>query len=283
MDSLFLLLQKIIPQRSLSFLCAWIAECRNPEWFKNSLIKVFIKIFDVDVNEASEADARKYENFNAFFTRSLRPGSRPIANSDIVSPADGVVSQFGFIDRESLVQAKGRFFLLSELLGFDEKTSQQDFEDGAFLTIYLSPRDYHRFHMPVSGSLLSTRYVPGKLYSVNAATAKKLDNLYARNERYIANFSGMQGRFAMVAVGAMIVAGIETVWSGTVASSSLITEVREHRYKEKCIYLDKGEEVGRFKFGSTVILLFPKDSINWDKNLRLGQSIKMGESIANYR
>ena len=237
----------------------------------------------MDVNEASEADAREYENFNDFFTRSLRPGFRPIANSDIVSPADGVVSQFGFIDRESLVQAKGRFFLLSELLGFDEKTSQQDFEDGAFLTIYLSPRDYHRFHMPVSGSVLSTCYVPGKLFSVNDVTARNLDNLYVRNERYIVNFSGAHGRFAMVAVGAMIVAGIETVWSGTVASSRLVPESCNYQYPEKRIHLDKGEEVGRFKFGSTVILLFPKDSINWDEDLRLGQSIKMGEPIANYR
>ena len=235
------------------------------------------------MHEASETDPSKYANFNDFFTRSLRPGSRLIAYSDIVSPADGVVSQFGFIDRQSLVQAKGRFFLLSELLGLEEKPAQEDFEDGAFITIYLSPKDYHRFHMPVSGSLLSTCYIPGKLYSVNDATAKKLDNLYARNERYVANFSCTHGRFAMVAVGAMIVAGIETVWSGTVTSSRLAPENCKYQYPEKCIYLDKGEEVGRFKFGSTVILLFPKDAINWDEKLRLGQRVKMGESIANYR
>ena len=235
------------------------------------------------MHEASETDPSKYSNFNDFFTRSLRPGSRLIASSDIVSPADGVVSQFGFIDRESLVQAKGRFFLLSELLGLEEKPAQEDFEDGAFITIYLSPKDYHRFHMPVSGSLLSTCYIPGKLYSVNNATAKKLDNLYARNERYVANFSCTHGRFAMVAVGAMIVAGIETVWSGTVTSSRLAQENCKYQYPEKCIYLDKGEEVGRFKFGSTVILLFPKDAITWDEKLCLGQRVKMGESIANYR
>ncbi len=235
------------------------------------------------MHEASEADANKYANFNDFFTRSLRPGSRLIANSDIVSPADGVVSQFGFIDRESLVQAKARFFLLSELLALEEKSAPEDFEDGAFLTIYLSPKDYHRFHMPVSGALLSTCYVPGKLFSVNDVTAKNLDNLYARNERYILNFSGAHGRFAMVAVGAMIVAGIETVWSGTVASSRLAPENCKYQYPEKRIHLDKGEEVGRFKFGSTVILLFPKDAISWEGKLRLGQRVKMGESIANYR
>ena len=244
---------------------------------------MFIKIFDVDMREALESDSSKYQNFNDFFTRPLKPGSRPVGNSDIVSPADGIVSQFGFIESGSLVQAKGRFFLLSDLLGFGHKYSQENYEEGAFLTIYLSPSDYHRFHMPVSGTLLSTRYVPGVLYSVNDATVKRLENLYARNERYIANFSGSHSSFAMVAVGAMIVAGIETVWSGTVASSSLISERCEQKYLEKSIYLCKGEEVGRFKFGSTVILLFPKGAIAWNENLQFGQRVKMGESIANYR
>ncbi len=235
------------------------------------------------MHEASETDASKYSNFNDFFTRPLRPGSRLIGKSDIVSPADGVVSQFGFIDRESLVQAKGRFFLLSELLALEGKSAPEDFVDGAFLTIYLSPKDYHRFHMPVSGALLSTCYVPGKLFSVNDVTAKNLDNLYARNERYIVNFSGAHGRFAIVAVGAMLVAGIETVWSGTVASSRLVSENCKYQYPEEHIYLDKGEEVGHFKFGSTVILLFPKDAINWEDKLHLGQRVKMGESIAKYK
>ncbi len=282
-DFLFLLLQKIVPQRSLSALCARVAGCQKPKWFKNSLIKVFVKIFDVDMREAFETDISRYANFNDFFTRPLKSGSRPIGSSDIVSPADGTISQFGLIKRESLVQAKGRFFLLSELLGSSQKLPQEDFQDGAFLTIYLSPSDYHRFHMPVSGDLLSTRYIPGKLFSVNDITAKKLENLYARNERYIANFSNENSYFSIVAVGAMIVAGIETVWSGTVASSALTSEKCEHQYLEKFFHLDKGEEIGRFKFGSTVIILFPRGTINWEKKLYPGQRIRMGESIANYK
>ncbi len=281
-DLIFLFLQRVLPKRALSDLCAKIGSSTRPVWLKNFLIRAFIKIFKVDMSEALGPDPRDYASFSDFFTRPLKPGSRPISGSDIVSPADGVINQFGNIENPSLIQAKGNLFSVYELLSEKPSSSVTDYNGGAFITIYLSPKDYHRFHMPASGALASGRYIPGTLYSVNNATAQGLENLYVRNERYIANFVSDRCAFTLIAVGAMIVAGIETVWSGLVNPSESVRRETKKHYLKNSIFFGQGEEVGRFRMGSTIILLFPKNTLDWDEKLYIGKDIKMGQSLGNW-
>lgn len=280
-NTLFIFFQHIVPQHLLSRLVGKIADCETP-WVKNSFIKWFNKNYQINMSEAQEEVPTNYPSFNAFFTRALKDNARPIDQTQdtLVSPADGAISQLGKIQHGRIFQAKGRGYSLSTLLGGDQDKAQ-DFIDGEFATIYLSPRDYHRVHMPVTGTLTHTTYIPGDLFSVNQTTAEGVDQLFARNERLVAFFDTEHGPMAMVLVGAMIVAGIETVWSGQEAPL-LRTPIKKSfgKQEQEPIVIEKGAEMGRFKLGSTVILLFGKDAINWQDSLDACSPVKLGEAIA---
>ena len=279
---LFILFQHIVPQHLLSRLVGKIADSTTP-WIKNTFITQFAKKYRVNMSEALIEEPTVYPTFNAFFTRALKEDARPIDSSanSVVSPADGAISQIGSIDHGRIFQAKGRGYGLSTLLGGYEHLATP-FKNGYFATIYLSPRDYHRVHMPIKGTLIETVYVPGDLFSVNQTTAENVDQLFARNERLVAIFETEVGPMAMVLVGAMIVAGIETVWSGQEAPA-LKKPVLTHFTPQVSdpIVLEKGEEMGRFKLGSTVVLLFGPEAIEWVEQLKAESPVKLGESIGH--
>jgi phosphatidylserine decarboxylase len=280
MDTVFILLQRVLPQHLLSRLTGWLAENRTP-WLKNFLIARFAAHFNVDMSEAANPELRSYANFNAFFTRPLQAAARPITApaTAIVSPADGAISQLGNIEQGRIFQAKGQDYSVLELLGGD-KSRAEVFRAGSFATIYLSPRDYHRVHMPCAGKLSAETYIPGDLYSVNQVTAEHVQRLFARNERLVCYFDTAIGPMAMVLVGAMIVAGIETVWSGQVAPP--LRQARRVDYRElpAPVQLERGDEMGRFKLGSTVILLFPEDACSWESRLQANSPVRLGDLIA---
>ncbi|WP_022958498.1 archaetidylserine decarboxylase [Spongiibacter tropicus] len=276
MDTAFIILQYLLPQHLLSRLVGKLAECRLP-WLKNLLIRRFITQYKVDMSEAVDSAPEAYANFNAFFTRALKDGARPIDDAPVVCPADGAISQLGEINRGRIFQAKGQDYSLQTLLG-DDKALTAEFDGGSFATIYLSPRDYHRVHMPVDGTLRSMTYVPGKLFSVNTTTAENVRSLFARNERAICVFDTEFGPMAMILVGAMIVAGIETVWDGQIAPPP--RQITTRNYPQDAPTLKKGEEMGRFKLGSTVILLFGKDKIDWLDKFEALTPTRLGEALA---
>jgi phosphatidylserine decarboxylase len=277
---LFVALQRLLPKHALSRLIAKAAESKIV-WLKNALIERAITSFDINIDEAESSDINDYENFNSFFTRALKEGVRPIDsdNQAVVSPADGAVSQAGPINQQKIIQAKGSDYSASRLLGDSQQA--KSYENGSFATIYLSPRDYHRVHMPADGKLLSTRYIPGELFSVNDQTAQALPNLFARNERLVCEFESDNGNFAVVFVGAMLVAGIETVWGGFETPGR--GAIREANLSDRDLSYKKGDEIGRFKFGSTVILLFQEDKIRWQDSLMPQADIQMGEKIAAFK
>ncbi|NVK00167.1 MAG: phosphatidylserine decarboxylase [Oceanospirillaceae bacterium] len=277
--TLFILFQQIIPQHLLSRLVGSLAECRQP-WLKNWLIQRFINHFNVDMGEAQESQPQAYANFNAFFTRALKDGARKVSLDAnlITSPADGAISEIGNIDYGRILQAKGRGYSLTSLVGGDEQRAEP-FINGRFATIYLSPKDYHRVHMPAGAVLKEAVYVPGDLYSVNQTTAENVDALFARNERLVCIFETEQGPMAMILVGAMIVAGIETVWAGQVAPPTKQPQQIYNTQADTPILLEQGAEMGRFKLGSTVILLFPDETIEWLDSLKAGTPLRMGEVI----
>jgi phosphatidylserine decarboxylase len=281
MDSLFIFLQHIVPQHLLSRLTGWLAEVRQPLWLKDFVITRFVDYFEVNMGEAEESDPRAYANFNEFFTRPLREGARPLADADIVCPADGAVSQLGDIEEGRIFQAKGQYFSTRELLGGDEARAEL-FRNGKFATIYLSPRDYHRVHMPVAGKLSATSYIPGKLFSVNGVTADNVERLFARNERLVCYFDTEAGPMALILVGAMIVAGIETVWSGQVAPPPSLPSIVDFQQLPEAVSLGKGEEMGRFKLGSTAIMLFPRDSMSWDDSYVAGSITRLGAAFGDF-
>ena len=278
---LFILFQHIVPQHLLSRLVGRIANCKQP-WVKNTFIKWFAKKYQINMSEALIEEPTAYSSFNAFFTRALKPGARSIDMTEgvIASPADGAISQLGPIKHGRIFQAKGQSYGLTTLLGGDESVAAP-FKNGSFATIYLSPRDYHRVHMPLTGTLRETIYVPGDLFSVNQTTAENVDQLFARNERLVAIFDTEAGPMAMVLVGAMIVAGIETVWDGHVAPM-IKAPIRKQfqATSPEPIQLEKGEEMGRFKLGSTVILLFGESAINWSEHLQAESPVVLGQNIA---
>lgn len=278
MSSLFILFQRIVPQHLLSRFVGFFAES---QFFSRPFIYWFKQQFDVDLSEAEEQDPRKYPTFNAFFTRPLKSGARPIpeGNHVIVSPADGAVSQAGSIDGNAIFQAKGHSFSVKDLLACDDETAKK-FEDGVFCTVYLSPRDYHRVHMPFSGNLISTTYIPGQLFSVNQKTAESISNLFARNERLVCLFETKAGTMALVLVGAMIVAGIETVWGGHVCPKKSSPAIEVQLFGDSEVILKTGDEVGRFKLGSTAIVLFEKESIALNSSMTPGAKVRMGEFMA---
>lgn len=280
MDTLFIIFQHLLPQHRLSRLTGWLAE-NQTTWLKNLLIERFASHFKVDMSEAADPELRNYPNFNAFFTRALAEDTRPIAPGKdlVVCPADGAISQLGAIESGRIFQAKGQSFSARELLGGDTERARV-FENGSFATVYLSPRDYHRVHMPVAGELTAESYVPGDLYSVNQVTAQNVDCLFARNERLLCYFETELGPMAMVLVGAMIVAGIETVWGGQVAPPTRDPKTINYRCAPDIIKLEQGAEMGRFKLGSTVILLFPEGAVDWLDQYRAGSPTRMGEIMA---
>lgn len=256
---LFVALQRLLPQHSLSRLAAKPAEAKAA-WLKNLLIRQAVRTYGINLDEAISGNPDDYDCFNSFFTRRLRPDARPLRGdkNSLVSPADGCISQYGVIDRDRLIQAKGIDYSASRLLG--EAASDptgfaaSHFANGEFMAIYLSPRDYHRVHMPVDGDLLLARYIPGRLFSVNSATTARIDNLFTRNERLVTIFDTPAGKCGIVMVGAMLVAGIASSWHGRYRPG-VITETR---HKPGDVRLAKGDELGRFYFGSTVIMLFER-------------------------
>ncbi|EAQ98661.2 archaetidylserine decarboxylase [Congregibacter litoralis] len=279
MDSLFILLQRLLPQHALSRLVGRLAAASGPRWLKNRVIRAFVRHYDVDLGEAERPFPEAYESFNAFFTRALKPGARPLCTSGIACPADGAISEIGDIDGRRILQAKGRSYSLEALLAGDEARVRQ-FTGGSFATIYLSPKDYHRVHMPLDGQLQASAYVPGDLFSVNGTTAAAIDGLFARNERHISYFDTPRGPMGMVLVGAMIVAGIETVWNGQVAPRLRQVERWDHAGTPMPVLLDRGSEMGRFLLGSTVILLFPKGVAAWNEDCVAGAAVRMGQQLS---
>jgi len=281
MTKLFIAFQYLVPQHLLSRVMGALAQLRHPLWLKDWVIGRFIRHFGVDMTEALEPDHTRYTCFNDFFTRPLREGSRPLDTADIVCPADGAISQLGEIANGLLFQAKGRYFAAEDLLGGDQAHAAQ-FHGGQFATIYLSPKDYHRVHMPVAGRLTGTCYIPGKLFSVNGATAENVDRLFARNERLVCYFDTERGPVAMVLVGAMVVAGIETVWAGQVAPPPKRPVAVDFEHLPEPVALARGAEMGRFKLGSTVILLFPEGVMHFDPRYQAGTATRMGEGLGAY-
>lgn len=277
-DKLFIRLQQLIPQHGLSRAAGWLASTDN-KLLKNAFIKWFVKRYNVDMSLAAEENPLAYACFNDFFTRALKPDARPIDTStdSIVCPADGAISQVGKIIDGRIFQAKGQGYTALELLGGDEQLAAE-FTDGNFATVYLSPRDYHRVHMPYGGKLRAMVSIPGELFSVNTVTAENVPRLFARNERAVAIFDTDIGPMAVVLVGAMIVAGIETVWDGQIAPFAS-RDIATSLYPYQNINLNKGDEMGRFKLGSTAIVLFAKDKIRWDEKFLAGAPTKMGERM----
>lgn len=277
-DSLFIFLQYLIPQHALSRLVGWFASSEIG-FIKSTFINNFAKKYGINMQEAKQEDLNAYASFNDFFTRELKDGARPIAEGEgtLVSPADGAVSQLGKIELGRVFQAKGRDFSVTELLGGDSDRAAT-FLNGDFATIYLSPKDYHRVHMPCAGKLLETIYVPGDLFSVNPTTAQGVDGLFARNERLVCMFETEYGPMALVLVGAMIVAGIETVWSGQVCPLPKQAQVQDYTQTE--IRLEKGEEMGRFKLGSTVVLCFPENAVSFMEEMKAESPTVMGQAFA---
>lgn len=252
-------------------------------WWKNVAIKSVVSLYDVDLAEAREENYSAYPSFNHFFTRELKESARPIHRDEkvVVSPADGVISEIGTIEGGRILQAKDRRYNLTELLGGD-RVFAAPFECGNFVTIYLSPRDYHRLHMPCSGTLLEMRHVPGRLFSVNRATTAFVPDLFAKNERIIATFRTPLGKMALVLVGAIFVSSIETVWHGVVTPPSAAS-VRIWNYGAEPVRLAQGQEMGRFNMGSTVIVLFESGKIAWSPDFEAETPVKMGESIGAAR
>ena len=277
-NELFIALQRVLPKHALSRLVAKLADSERP-WLKDLLIKRAIKTFNIDMEEAVSVDLEDYKSFNVFFTRELKSGARPLPRGKkaVVSPADGVISQAGKIEKNRLLQAKGIDYSLNHLVGDSNQGSQ--YENGTFATIYLSPKDYHRVHIPADGQLLSSRYIPGELFSVNQKTTEGLPDLFTRNERLVCEFKSEQmGNFTVIFVGAMLVAGIETVWSGFEAPGP--GAVRETDYSNQNLTFKRGDELGRFKFGSTVILLFQRGAVKLEKAIEPATTVRMGEKIA---
>lgn len=279
-DTLFAAWQYPVPHHILSRLMGKLTHCRN-KWVKLTYMKLIIKRFGVNMTEAKEQDLNNFEHFNAFFTRALKPGARPLvsAQNKLASPVDGFVSQMGLVKNGQIFQAKGHQYSLTTLLGGQDKWSKQ-FINGEFATLYLSPKDYHRIHMPCDARLKEMRHVPGRLFSVNPKTVRTVPGLFARNERVVCLFNTPVGPMAMILVGAIFVASIETVWQGIITPPSQ-HEIQTSLYGKGMheVSLKKGEEMGRFNMGSTVILLFGKDKIKWIEGLVSESSVMMGQEI----
>lgn len=270
--------QYLLPQQALTRLAGRIAGARGGAW-TTRLIRWFVQRYRVDMGEAAEPDVSRYETFNAFFTRALRPGARPLAAADWLCPVDGAISQFGRIEQGQLFQAKGHHYTATALVGGDAELARH-FQHGHFATLYLSPRDYHRIHMPAAGQLRRMVHVPGALFSVNPATARGVPGLFARNERVVCQFDGVAGPFVVVLVGATIVGSMATAWHGVV-NPPRPDQLRSWRYDEHDVRLAGGDEMGRFLLGSTVVLLLPPGPLRFNPTWAPGVPIRMGEAMAS--
>jgi phosphatidylserine decarboxylase len=279
-DRLFVISQHLAPQHAISRLAGQLADARMPA-FKNSFIRWFIRQYGVNMQEAARESVEMYESFNDFFTRELKPGIRNTTarSGELICPVDGTVSEAGAIEYGRLIQAKNQSYSLINLLGGDLENAQP-FLGGEFNTIYLSPKDYHRIHMPITGELKSMVYVPGQLFSVNQVTAQNVSNLFARNERVVCFFDTAAGPLAMVLVGAMIVASVETTWAGLVAPQR--SGVRKVTYEPGKVVIKAGEEMGRFHLGSTVIMVFAENRMSWAPRVKAGVPVQLGQIIGKY-
>jgi phosphatidylserine decarboxylase len=277
-DRLKVLLQYIMPKQALTIVAGKLAHAQAGNT-TTSVIRWFVKRYQVNMAEAANPDIASYPSFNEFFTRPLRAGARPIADNKFICPVDGAISQFGKIEQDQIFQAKGHSFTTTALVGGDAHLARQ-FENGHFANVYLSPKDYHRIHMPCAGRLTRMIYVPGALFSVNPVTARGVPNLFARNERVVCVFDGAHGPFVMVLVGATIVGSMATVWHGMV-NPPRPGKVQEWDYTNQQIELAKGAEMGRFLLGSTVVMLFQKESIEFNPAWRPAGAVRLGEMMGD--
>jgi phosphatidylserine decarboxylase len=277
-DRLSVLPQYFIPKQALTALAGRIASARGGR-LTTRLIKWFVGRYGVNMAEAANPDISSYATFNDFFTRSLKSNARPLAQADLVCPVDGAISQFGPMEGGQIFQAKGHSYSSTALVGGDAALAAR-FDGGSFATLYLSPKDYHRIHMPVEGRLSRMIYVPGDLFSVNPTTARGVPGLFARNERVVCVFESARGPFVLVLVGATIVGSMATVWHGVV-NPPRAGEIRTWNYELELV-LKQGEEMGRFLLGSTVVMLFPKGPLAFNPAWAPGGAIRMGEVMANH-
>ena len=277
-DQLAVIPQYLMPKLAMTRLAGRVA---SAEWgaVTTWVIQRFVKRYKVNMSEAAHADPAHYKSFNEFFTRPLKDGARPLSNSTWVCPVDGAISQCGAIERDQIFQAKGHQYSTRALVGGDADLAAP-FQNGQFATLYLSPRDYHRIHMPISGKLLRMIHVPGDLFSVNPTTARGVPGLFARNERVVCEFETEKGPMVLVLVGATIVGSMATVWHGQVNPPRPGT-IREWRYDTQDVRLQKGEEMGRFLLGSTVVMLFPANSIQFPADWTSTRPLQMGESMSD--
>ena len=275
----FILLQRLLPQHALSRLIHALARVRRPA-VKNVLIGAFVRGFKPVMSDARQPDPLAYESFNAFFTRELAVGARPMPPDplSVASPVDGTISQIGYLDGQSMLQAKGRRFSLTALLGGTPEEARQ-FAGGAFATLYLAPYNYHRIHMPLHGQLRTTRHIPGRLFSVNAVTAAAVDELFARNERVVCRWNEARQSFSMVLVGALFVGSISTVWHGEITPPSRRAPRELAPIDGPGAHLARGDLMGWFNMGSTVIVLFPKGRVQWLTGLAPGTAIRVGQPL----
>ena len=277
-DRLAVLPQYFFPKQALTVFAGWVAG-RERGWVTTEIIRRFVAKYQVNMAEALDPDIASYPTFNAFFTRALKPGARPLADADLVCPVDGAISQFGVIDKDQIFQAKGHHYSTTAVLGGDSALAAQ-FDGGHFATIYLSPKDYHRIHMPCDGTLRRMIYVPGDLFSVNPITARGVPGLFARNERVVCIFDSPLGTFALILVGATIVGSMATPWAGVINPPRSGT-VREWTYPAGQVSLKQGDEMGRFLLGSTVVMLFPKGPLQFNPAWVAGRGVRLGEAMGD--
>ena len=277
-DTLAVLPQYLLPKKALTRFAGFVAGAKGGA-FTTALIRWFVKRYNVNMGEAAQPDIAAYASFNDFFTRALKNGARPLATADYLCPVDGAISQFGRIAGDQIFQAKGHSYSTTALVGGDAALAAQ-FKDGAFATLYLSPRDYHRIHMPCDGDLRRMIYVPGDLFSVNPTTARGVPGLFARNERVVCVFDSAEGPFVLTLVGATIVGSMATVWHGQV-NPPRGPQICEWQYETGQVSLKKGAEMGRFLLGSTVVMLFGKDRLAFNPEWSAARPIRMGEAMAS--
>lgn len=275
-DRLKVTAQYLIPKQALTVLAGKLASARAGG-LTTRVIRWFVGRYGVNMTEAANPDIASYPSFNEFFTRPLKPGARPLADADYICPVDGAISQFGRIERDQIFQAKGHSYSTHALVGGDRDLAIQ-FQDGEFATLYLSPRDYHRIHMPCDGRLTRMIYIPGDLFSVNPVTARGVPGLFARNERVVCVFENDAGPFVLTLVGATIVGSMATVWHGQVNPPRPGT-IKEWDYAPGEVVLKKGDEMGRFLLGSTVVMLFPKRRLRFTDAWAPARAIRMGEAM----
>ena len=284
LNRLTVLSQYLIPKQAITAFAGYIASYRGGV-LTSRAINWFVQRYGVDMDEAANSNIHSYASFNDFFTRALKPGARPMAKSDLICPVDGAISQFGKIRKDQIFQAKGHEYSINALVGGHCALAEQ-FLDGCFATLYLSPRDYHRIHMPCPGRLVQMIYIPGSLFSVNPSTARAIPGLFARNERIVCVFESANKFFLLVLVGATIVGSMATVWHGRV-NPPRPGQIRQWEYADQNITLKQGEEMGRFLLGSTVVMVFPASGVfehlKFNPQWSAGKLIKVGESMANTR